>query len=282
MSYTLAPFNPTNPYQNQVATELNTANNNFTILGQAFYNNDPTSQPILRASYINSSAPANPVAGMTWLDTSTSPAVLKVYDGSKWQLMTPLNSSGILDLSNSYIKSSVYTFRRVDLTNASSDYNLQIGEEVIINFSNTKSVPLYIATQNGSYYEMDVLMSNTEGTSGGSGNPIYLNANNTTYSNAFKYVEVFRNTGDSGVGSSTATYNSFRIGYAVSTIRVYISNYTANKNTKSFYSQTGLSGSPSVDINVCYWDDTSTAWTSLGTISFPQSSSGYILIRRLA
>jgi hypothetical protein len=85
MAYTLTPFNPSTPYQNQVATELNTANNNFKILGQAFYNNDPTSQPILRASYIGSSAPSNPVAGMTWLDTSTTPPVLKVYGGSAWQ-----------------------------------------------------------------------------------------------------------------------------------------------------------------------------------------------------
>jgi hypothetical protein len=30
------------------------------------------------------------------------------------------------------------------------------------------------------------------------------------------------------------------------------------------------------------WNDTTTAWTSLGTIVFPQQTSGYILVRRLA
>jgi hypothetical protein len=43
-------------------------------------------------------------------------------------------------------------YRRVDLTGATSDYNLQVGEEAIINFTNTTSVPLRIATQSGTYY----------------------------------------------------------------------------------------------------------------------------------
>jgi hypothetical protein len=99
MAYTPAPFNPTTPYQNQVATELTTANNNFTILGQAFFNNDPTSQPILRASYIGSTAPTNPVAGTTWLDTSTTPPTLKVYDGSNWQ-SNVVNSTNAVNSNN--------------------------------------------------------------------------------------------------------------------------------------------------------------------------------------
>jgi hypothetical protein len=49
-------------------------------------------------------------------------------------------------------------FRRIDLTNASSDYNLQVGEEAIINFTNATSVPLRIATQSGTYYEVDLLV----------------------------------------------------------------------------------------------------------------------------
>jgi len=85
MAYRLAPFNPTTPYDNQVITELNYANENFTILGQAFVNNDPSSQPILRASYVGPSAPSNPVAGMTWLNTSVNPPVIMVYDGNNWQ-----------------------------------------------------------------------------------------------------------------------------------------------------------------------------------------------------
>jgi hypothetical protein len=169
----------------------------------------------------------------------------------------------------------------VNLTNASSDYNLSVGQTAYISFSNATSFPLHIATSSGTYYEMDVAMSNSTGTSGASANPVILNPNNTTYSNAFGYVEIYRNTGESSAGSTTSTYSAFRIGWAISSIRVYIINFTTNKHTKGFYFQTGTSLTPTIDINTCCWNDTTTAWTSLGTITFPQSSSGYILVRRL-
>jgi hypothetical protein len=85
MPYTPEPFNTNTQYPGQVKNELNLANTNFTVLGQAFFNNDPT-QPILRATYIDTTAPTNPVSGSTWLDTSSNPPVLKVYDGNDWQV----------------------------------------------------------------------------------------------------------------------------------------------------------------------------------------------------
>jgi hypothetical protein len=90
MAYTLAPFNTNTRYLNQVKAELNIANSNFTILGQAFYNSDPTSQPILRAVYINSSSPSNPVADMLWYDTSSN--TLKLYDGNNWIAINDLST----------------------------------------------------------------------------------------------------------------------------------------------------------------------------------------------
>jgi hypothetical protein len=97
-----------------------------------------------------------------------------------------------LDLSATYVKSNVYTFRRVDLTNATSDYNLQVGEEAIINFTNATSVPLRIATQSGTYYECHLVVVIQEGLRVGVGNHIFLNPNNTTYSNAFVYASIIR------------------------------------------------------------------------------------------
>jgi hypothetical protein len=44
---------------------------------------------------------------------------------------------------------------------------LQVGEEAIINFTNATSVPLRIATQSGTYYEMDVFIFHV--ISGGNG-----------------------------------------------------------------------------------------------------------------
>jgi hypothetical protein len=126
---------------------------------------------------------------------------------------------------------------------------------------------------------MDMVLSNNAGTGGGGSNPIYLNPNNTSYSNAFTYREIFMD--GNGLNSGSATYSSFRIGWAVASSRAYISNFTTNKHIREIASQTGISSSPTILVNTCFWNDTTTAWTSLGTITFPQSSSGYILIRRL-
>ena len=49
LSYTQTPFHPTNPYPNQVITELDLANQNFTTLAQAFVNADPTSLTVVNS-----------------------------------------------------------------------------------------------------------------------------------------------------------------------------------------------------------------------------------------
>jgi hypothetical protein len=302
MSYTSRPFNYTGTLPNQVQNDLNLANDNFDILGQAFLNNDPSSKPIKRAVYIGATPPAGAVASTLWFDTSVTPPVLKVYNGTNWQLVSssnadtvdgfhasltpapntivPLDANGILDLSGTYVKSNVYTFRRVNLTNATSDYMLQVGEEAIINFTNATSVPLRIATQSGTYYEMDVVVSNNVSTSGGTPREVFLNPNNTLYSNAFSYVEIFRN--NSGFYSTIHIYSAFRLGWAIGDIRVFIINFTTHKSIKGIDMQTGTSEAPVVHLHATSWNDTTTAWTSLGTITFPQATSGYILVRRLA
>jgi len=84
MAYTSKPFNYTGTLPNQVQNDLELANDNFDILGQAFIGNDPTNQPVKRAVYIGSTAPTDAVANTLWLDTSVNPPRLKVYDGTSW------------------------------------------------------------------------------------------------------------------------------------------------------------------------------------------------------
>ncbi|MCI4435903.1 MAG: hypothetical protein JHC33_03725 [Ignisphaera sp.] len=86
-------------------SQVNTVNNSITSLNSqvntinsAFFDNNP-SHTILRATYIGSSAPTNPVSGTTWLDTSTSTPTLKVYDGSNWQAMSGSNSGNATTLN---------------------------------------------------------------------------------------------------------------------------------------------------------------------------------------
>jgi len=179
-----------------------------------------------------------------------------------------------------YGASGVYTLRRVNLTNATSDYMLQVGEEAIINFTNARSVPLRIATQSGTYYECHLVSSNTGGRTGATSNFGFLNPNNTTYSNAFVYANIYR---DSNVqGSTYFTFSAFAFPFAFSNSVFYIINFTQYKNIKGLYEMYGVSILfPGVGIFSTDWQDTTTPWTSLGTLAFPQSTSGYILVRRL-
>jgi len=244
-------------------------------------------------------APSFTYPGKLWVDGDE---FLKYFNGSSWQglkvsfadtvdgfhasltpapnVIVPLNANGILDLSSTYIRSNVYTFRRMDLSNATSDYELKVGEEAIINFTNATRVPLRIATQSGAYYEVHLVCSNAGGTTGGTKEPIFLNPNNTTYSNAFIYAGFFRNA--DVFGSSYLTYSAFRCGLAFSNSTFHITNYTQYKNLKGFYNVYGTPDDfPCVTVFSTDWQDTTTLWVSLGTITFPQRTSGYILVRRL-
>jgi len=265
MPYNKRPLNPLTPFVNQVVVESNAVNENFNILAQAFVNDDPETYKVKNA--LNSDN-ADTVDGF---HASLIPSA---------NTLVPLNANGILDLSSTYIKSDVYTFRRVDLSRATRDYELKVGEEAIINFANATSVPLRIATQSGTYYEVHLVCSNTGGISGGVGSPVFLNPNNTTYFNAFVYAEVFRNS--FGSSASYIVYSAFRCGWAISNSTFYITNFTQYKNVKGFCNAYGISpGFPLLVIFSTDWRNTTTPWTSLGTIVFPQLTSGYIIVRRL-
>jgi hypothetical protein len=147
-------------------------------------------------------------------------------------------------------------FRRVDLTNATSDYMLQVGEEAIINFTNATSVPLRIATQNGTYYEMDLISFVPIRT--GSRGEIFLNPNNTTYSNAFVFMSVYIADNQSSVSSGKSTYNAFRITWGGAHARVYIHNITVAKSVKSFAHMWDSLNGCTVAMELTYWNDTTT------------------------
>jgi hypothetical protein len=259
LSYTATPFQPTNPYPNQVTTELNLANQNFTTLAQAFVNADPTSLTV-----VNSAS----VGGYGVSATPTPNTLLPLNANAQFPFSVLPAGVG-----NGYANP-------INLTSATADYMLQPGQVAYISFTNATSVPLYIATTNGTYYEMVLTLSNSSNT-GAVGAPIYLIQNNTTYSNGFLFVECYNILGGSAPNLYSATYSAFRVSWAVTSAKIYITNFTTNKNIITFYNETGFSG---LDISIasCLWNDTTTSWTSLGTITLPQATSGYVLVRRLA
>jgi len=236
-------------------------------------------------------APNLAYPGKLWIDADS---FLKYYNGSSWQnlkvsfadtvdgfhasltpspfTLVPLNADGILDLSSTYIKSNVYTFRRVDLTNVTSDYELKVGEEAIIRFNNQQIVPLHIATRSGTVYEMIISES---------GQPAYLYPNNTAYSNQFASYRLYAsveggNWRFSADGSTSLNRPAFELYAGLK--RVLIVNETSYKRLITQYADASQYHH---GISVSFWLNPSIQWTSLGTLDLAWRNTGFILIRRL-
>jgi len=264
MPYTQRPFNPNTPYENQVETELELANNNFEILSQAFVSNNPETFIVKRADTVDG------------FHASLTPAP---------NVIVPLNSNGVLDLSASYVKSGVYTFRRINLTFASSDYYLQVGEEALINFHNTTSVPLKISTHTGTLYNLYIYLLQPSFAQGnGVIGSAFLYPNNTTYTNAFYRSGALWDSAWNGAVYSGVISAFELIGncYPANCFAI-IYNEINHKSTTAFSVHAGINTSNYArwqHIN-CVWNNYTINWASLGTITFPIQSSGYILVRRL-
>jgi hypothetical protein len=171
-------------------------------------------------------------------------------------------------------------FPTIDLSSATTDYLLQPYFTAVVNFSNAAEVPLHISTPADSYYELHIIPSNTGGTSGATDSPIYLLPNNTTYTNAFWAAEYWRNS--NGLASAYTNISAFKVGQAFSAIVAWITNRTQYKNVRAITDVYGIStGWPTIRLMSTDWHDTTTPWTSLGTIVFPQNSSGTIIVFRL-
>jgi hypothetical protein len=183
--------------------------------------------------------------------------------------------TGKLDIG--WLPDGIGSGRRVDLTNATSDYMLQVGEEAIINFTNATSVPLRIATSENRLYEIFLQFSVNLSLAGVY---VHLNPNNTTYASSFSHTSMHWNSsGESGWVAYTASYNAFRL-YS-QTPHSYIILDTTRRILRGFTGYEGGDNHLGYGIFASKWHSNLVSWTSLGTFAFPTSMSGYILVRRL-
>jgi len=157
----------------------------------------------------SSTAPSFTYPGKLWVDGDE---FLKYFNGSNWQglkvsfadtvdgfhasltpapfTLVPLNANGVLDLSSTYIRSNVYTFKRINGNELTSDYPLAVGEEAIYTFSTSSppiNVPLRIATVPYGVYQILIFDYMITAPSSDLGHYV-LFVNNTSYTDAFKTV----------------------------------------------------------------------------------------------
>jgi len=186
------------------------------------------------------------------------------------------DASASTNLQNTLTQSNTVA-GRVDLSNATSDYQLAVGEEAVINFTDATSVPLHIATQDGTVYQMFILPSAG-----------YLLPNNTSYSGQFSFGDWGYNSDGSSVQGqlSVSGSDAFQIGNATGkgSVLAIVYNFTNRKSLTYFHNADFTpvgGGGYSYRTGTSYWKNTSTPWTSLGTITFKWAVSGQILVRRL-
>ena len=192
------------------------------------------------------------------------------------------NNANLILPNTSLIQTNTYTIRRVDLTNATSDYMLAVGEEAIYFWDTTKSkeLPLHIATNEGVYQMITIAPYQTS-----SDITLTLNPNNTTYSNAFIYSHVGWADGNTSAGGTSNTYSYFYFHHAASGgFNEYF--FTTYKNSKfNIFIQRIVRnsiGGGGVHIGGSRWNDTTTSWTSLGTLTTSAANGTIIvLVRRL-
>lgn len=189
------------------------------------------------------SAPASPIDGQLWIDSSTV-------------------GSGNIGV--------------VDLTNATSDYLLQIGETATITYTAATSVQMHVITVEG-LYEIQLF---NQYFALGNNNYTTLLPNNTTYPSTISR-QIMQAVNTSIAGALITTDSLFNLCQGVARMSKLLVN--TSTNGKSLLAQSVFAGSSAQAYeNSGFWSrDTTIAWTSLGTITYPSPATGKIVIRRI-
>ncbi len=284
MGYERRPFNPATPYPNQVATELNKANDNFDLLAQAFENDNPETLKVKNA--LNSDNAVNSVNALN-SETAINSDTVDGFHASQTPAPNTIPvalSTGKLDLNWLPDDIGGYGYRRIDLTNATTDYDLQLGEEAYYVWNTTSSISLPLRiTVSGMLYQLIIFVSNRV-----NGSPdIHLDPNNIIYSSAFRrtYIQPSTSATDSSVSNvkntlSRITYHAVGGGGQLIS---WLQTTTTNKGEMHF------SAIQNANLSVAYflqgshrWNDTTTVWSSLGTLSISSANGTiYVLVRRV-
>lgn len=168
----------------------------------------------------------------------------------------------------------------LDITSIACDYPLRQGEVVYSTYSNATSVPLKVATVQGSY-EIEILGNNSSYNN--SSGWVLLKPNNLTdlsNINVRKQENSLLSTGlaQHYNGSVSGLFlGAYILKYSIARVNTYTLNKTLIANCITSYATQKDYGYHAYSL----WQDTTTAWTSLGTLCFGVAQSGTVIIRRI-
>jgi hypothetical protein len=177
----------------------------------------------------------------------------------------------------------------INNTGAASDLSLQVGQAAYIDVSAASSVPLHIATGDNQSYEIDLLVTPDSVVT----TPTLLLPNNATYTNFFGFTSVYGSQQGAGTAGATAAgTNGFAlVPQGATNTKCFVSTKTYAKGVHSLGASHTTSNYLVTWSTFSMWmatassfvaHDTTTPWTSLGTLTFPTTVTGRIIIRRTA
>lgn len=161
-----------------------------------------------------------------------------------------------------------------DLSTATADVHLEIGQEGYKDISASTSEATNIAT--GEHQEYDWSWEPTGSLA--ANNQMNLQPNNTTYASAFRFIDIYYS---SALAGSNTTYNDFQVftGPAITFAKGKLGTTTTNK----WFTLEGLARDATLWYGLfetSYWNNTTIAWSSLGTWTFAVASTGRLSFRR--
>lgn len=170
----------------------------------------------------------------------------------------------------------------LDNTGVATDRVLPVGGTAVINATSLTTIPLRIATATDQIYQ--ILMFGTYVANTGAVNT-YLQINNTNYTPGqftVRQIASSQNTAEAAVTAETIV-SGFRleaVGASVYTSDAIVCTKTTAKrcNVKSSSTTSTRSSVATIGLE---WSDTTTPWTSLGTIILPNAWTGQVVIKRI-
>jgi len=181
-------------------------------------------------------------------------------------LTTPLGESS----GGSGVAASV-----VDLSSAISDYDLAVGQKAVINYTNIHTVPLHVVAGDGRMFRLSLTGTHVAGDG-----TVFLLPNNTVYGSVYTRRQVYGTSSAAGTyaavnqqpvfGIWSSCYQADSVISTRTTTKAWMSHNAGSSVTSSYH------GSAFVE-----WQDTTTVWSSLGTIVFssvtPATVTGNVL-----
>ena len=185
--------------------------------------------------------------------------------------------------TDAFVQAALTYYNTPVAWNGSTDRVLGVGKLTSDSFTSATSIPLHIACGDGQIYEIEMVGSYTAAAASAS---TLLLPNNTAMSGTNNLVLSANYTASATpTGSvSTLTSNGFFIGVGGSSVHSAVTKVFTSTLTK--YSQSNFrSGNSTTNyagLLISEWLDTTTVWSSIGTITMPNAWTGQIVCKRIA